>query len=64
MKERLDKILTERGLAESRARAIALIMAGQVTVNNRIITKAGTSVNTDADNHYKTELSLCEPGRV
>jgi 23S rRNA (cytidine1920-2'-O)/16S rRNA (cytidine1409-2'-O)-methyltransferase len=48
MKERLDKILTERGLAESRARALSLVMAGQVTVNGRVITKAGTPVNTDA----------------
>jgi 23S rRNA (cytidine1920-2'-O)/16S rRNA (cytidine1409-2'-O)-methyltransferase len=48
MKERLDKILTERGLAESRARALSLVMAGQVIVNNRVITKAGTPVNTDA----------------
>jgi 23S rRNA (cytidine1920-2'-O)/16S rRNA (cytidine1409-2'-O)-methyltransferase len=48
MKERLDKILTELGLAESRARALSLIMAGQVTVNNRVITKAGTPVNTDS----------------
>ena len=48
MKERLDKILTERGLAESRARALSLIMAGQVRVNDQVVTKAGTPVNTDA----------------
>ena len=48
MKERLDKILTERGLAESRARALSLIMAGQVRVNDLVVTKAGTPVNTDA----------------
>ncbi len=48
MKERLDKILTERGLAESRARALSLVMAGQVTVDGRVISKAGTPVNTDA----------------
>ncbi len=48
MKERLDKILTERGLAESRARALSLIMAGLVRVNDLVVTKAGTPVNTDA----------------
>lgn len=48
MKERLDKILTERGLAESRAKALSLIMAGQVTVDGRTVTKAGTPVKTDA----------------
>jgi 23S rRNA (cytidine1920-2'-O)/16S rRNA (cytidine1409-2'-O)-methyltransferase len=48
MKERLDKILTERGLIESRARALALVMAGQVIVDGKVITKAGTPVNSDA----------------
>jgi 23S rRNA (cytidine1920-2'-O)/16S rRNA (cytidine1409-2'-O)-methyltransferase len=48
MKERLDKILTERGLAESRTKALSLIMAGQVIVNEKVITKAGTPVNADA----------------
>jgi 23S rRNA (cytidine1920-2'-O)/16S rRNA (cytidine1409-2'-O)-methyltransferase len=49
MKERLDKIMTERGLAESRARAVSLIMAGRVRVNGRVSTKAGNPVSCDAE---------------
>src|SRR5262245_13425881 len=48
-KERLDVILVERGLAPSRERARALILAGQVTVAGRVVSKAGTTVAADAD---------------
>ncbi|RLE29270.1 MAG: TlyA family rRNA (cytidine-2'-O)-methyltransferase [Acidobacteria bacterium] len=44
-KRRLDIIVTERGLAPSRARAQALIMAGKVRVNNEVVSKAGTQVD-------------------
>jgi 23S rRNA (cytidine1920-2'-O)/16S rRNA (cytidine1409-2'-O)-methyltransferase len=47
-KVRLDALLVERGLAASRERARALILAGQVTVDGRAETKAGTGVNPDA----------------
>src|ERR1700704_5417468 len=47
-KIRLDVALVERGLAASRERARALIMAGQVTVDDRAISKAGTAVAADA----------------
>jgi 23S rRNA (cytidine1920-2'-O)/16S rRNA (cytidine1409-2'-O)-methyltransferase len=40
-KQRLDKLLLERGLAESRARAQALILAGQVLVDEQRIDKPG-----------------------
>ncbi len=40
-KERLDALLTARGLFESRARAQAAIMAGQVLVNEQKIDKPG-----------------------
>lgn len=40
-KERLDKLLPELGLAETRTKAQALIMAGKVRVNNQVITKSG-----------------------
>jgi 23S rRNA (cytidine1920-2'-O)/16S rRNA (cytidine1409-2'-O)-methyltransferase len=48
-KERLDIILVARGLAESRAKAQALIMAGEVLVGGREVTKAGTPVGEDAE---------------
>jgi len=47
-KERLDKILLSRGLAASRERARALILAGRVLVAEQVIDKAGTLVAEDA----------------
>jgi 23S rRNA (cytidine1920-2'-O)/16S rRNA (cytidine1409-2'-O)-methyltransferase len=44
----LDAALVERRLAASRERARALIMAGHVRVDDRVISKAGTSVAGDA----------------
>jgi 23S rRNA (cytidine1920-2'-O)/16S rRNA (cytidine1409-2'-O)-methyltransferase len=43
-KQRLDAILVDRGLAPSRERARALILAGQVTVDGRVVSKAGAPV--------------------
>lgn len=45
---RLDQLVVERGLAPSRERARALILAGQVTVDDRPVTKAGTAVDEAA----------------
>lgn len=47
-KIRLDVALVERGLAASRERARALIMAGHVRVDDRPVTKAGTAVGGHA----------------
>ncbi|MBY0503176.1 MAG: TlyA family RNA methyltransferase [Bryobacteraceae bacterium] len=44
-KSRLDVLLTARGLAPSREKAQALILAGQVLVNHQKILKAGHSVD-------------------
>ena len=46
---RLDALLVERGLAASRERARALILAGQVRVNGQPLTKAGAPVRPDAE---------------
>ena len=46
---RLDALLVERGLAASRERARALILAGNVRVNGQPAAKAGTAVAPDAD---------------
>ena len=47
-KVRLDVLLFERGLAESRAKAQALIMAGQVRVNGQTTLKAATTIEPDS----------------
>ncbi|MGB7556747.1 MAG: TlyA family RNA methyltransferase [Candidatus Korobacteraceae bacterium] len=47
MKSRLDKLLFQRGLAPSRERAQALILAGRVLVNEQKLEKAGTRVEED-----------------
>ena len=47
-KKRLDVLLVERGLAPSRERAQALLIAGQVHVNNQRAEKAGTQIAEDS----------------
>jgi 23S rRNA (cytidine1920-2'-O)/16S rRNA (cytidine1409-2'-O)-methyltransferase len=47
-KVRLDVLLVERGLAESRAKAQAMIMAGQVRVADQVTLKSGTAVSADS----------------
>ena len=47
-KVRLDVLLVERGLAESRAKAQALIMAGQVRVAGQTTLKPATAVSADS----------------
>lgn len=48
MKLRLDKLLVDRGLAASRERAQALILAGKVLVSDQKIEKAGAQVEAEA----------------
>jgi 23S rRNA (cytidine1920-2'-O)/16S rRNA (cytidine1409-2'-O)-methyltransferase len=45
---RLDKLVLERGLAPSRERAQALILAGRVLVNEQKVEKSGAGVEVDA----------------
>jgi 23S rRNA (cytidine1920-2'-O)/16S rRNA (cytidine1409-2'-O)-methyltransferase len=48
VKTRLDKLLVDRGLAPSRERAQALILAGKVLVNEQKIEKAGALIDSGA----------------
>lgn len=48
MSERIDVVLTQRGLAQSREKARALVMAGVVYVDGRRVDKAGTGVSEQA----------------
>ena len=52
---RLDAAVVARGLAASRERARGLILAGQVRVDGKVVSKAGTPV------HDTAEISLIEP---
>ncbi len=61
-KVRLDVLLTEKGLAETRSRAQALIMAGKVRVGDQLVTKAGTQVSTDADLAVEEDLPYVSRG--
>ena len=47
-RERLDVLVWQRGLAPSRAKARALILAGQIAVNGEKTTRAGTPVDLQA----------------
>ena len=48
MKTRLDKLLVERGLAPTRERAQAMVVAGRVLVNEQKVDKPGTAIGEDA----------------
>ena len=48
-KARLDKVLVDRGLVQSRERAKALVLAGKVEVGGIIVTKAGSMIAPDAE---------------
>ena len=56
-KQRLDVLLAERGLTESRQKAQALILAGKVRVNGLRVDKAGALVSTAA------QIELPDPGQ-
>ena len=53
-KVRLDMLLVERGMAESRAKAQALVMAGQVRVDGQVEIKASAQINPEA--HLDLEI--------
>ena len=54
-KRRIDSLLVERGLVESRAKAQALVMAGEVLVEGKAVTKSGTLVAEG------TAITIIEP---
>ena len=55
-KLRLDKLMVERGLAPSREKAQALIMAGQVVVGDHAVDKSGQQVPVDAEIRIKGDV--------
>jgi 23S rRNA (cytidine1920-2'-O)/16S rRNA (cytidine1409-2'-O)-methyltransferase len=61
-KIRLDLLLTEKGLVESRSKAQALIMAGKVTVDGRIVNKPGLPVFAEAQIAIQEDLPYVSRG--
>lgn len=61
-KERLDVLVVERGLAESRNRAQQLIRAGQVLVDGRVLDKPGMQVPADAGVCLQEQLPYVSRG--
>lgn len=49
MKQRLDKLMAARGLAQTRSEAESWIRLGRVKVNGKVVAKAGEFVAEDAD---------------
>ncbi len=54
-KQRIDRLLVERGLASSRHKAQALILAGEVLANDTPIEKAGEMVSEDISIRLRSE---------
>ncbi len=61
-KERIDKILVERGFAPTREKAQALVMAGYVYVDGKRITKAGEKINSEAHIEVKGRMKYVSRG--
>ncbi|MCX7794813.1 MAG: TlyA family RNA methyltransferase [Thermodesulfovibrionales bacterium] len=61
-KDRLDRVLVQRGLVSTRERAKALIMEGKVLVSGHICTKPGTLINSDTEIELKEEIPYVSRG--
>lgn len=61
-KERLDVLLAQHELVETRERAQALIIAGEVQVDGRVVTKPGTRVSSDAQITLRAPLPYVSRG--
>jgi 23S rRNA (cytidine1920-2'-O)/16S rRNA (cytidine1409-2'-O)-methyltransferase len=58
MKRRIDQLLMDRGLAESRHKAQALLLAGQVLVNEQKVEKPGQQVDSDCSIRILRQLQF------
>ncbi|MBU6229359.1 MAG: TlyA family RNA methyltransferase [Cyanobacteria bacterium REEB459] len=61
-KERLDRLLVERGLCESRQQAQRLIQAGAVQVDHRMVDKPGTVISPTASLQVKARSPFVSRG--
>lgn len=55
-KQRLDRLIVERGLAASREKAQAMILAGEVFLNGVAVTKAGQAIPAGAQIEVRSRL--------
>ena len=62
MKQRLDTLLVDRALCDSRQQAQRLIQAGEVRVDRQLIDKPGTEVNTSAEIQIKQKSPYVSRG--
>lgn len=63
-KQRLDNLLVTRGLAENKSKAQATIMAGEVTVAGKVITKPGSLVDENASLEIAEKLPYVSRGGI
>jgi 23S rRNA (cytidine1920-2'-O)/16S rRNA (cytidine1409-2'-O)-methyltransferase len=64
MKKRIDILLAEKGLAETRAKAQSLLMAGQVVVDGKKVDKAGTIVDENSEIEVKEKFPYVSRGAL
>src|ERR1043166_879815 len=62
-RERIDKLLVDRGLADSRAKAQALVMAGAVLVDEQLVRKSSEVFSPEAQIRIKEEATSRYVGR-
>jgi len=61
-KQRLDDLLVTRGLAENKSKARAMIMAGEVTIASKVISKPGSLVDENASLEIAEKLPYVSRG--
>jgi 23S rRNA (cytidine1920-2'-O)/16S rRNA (cytidine1409-2'-O)-methyltransferase len=64
MKQRLDKILLDKGYAETRSKALGLIMSGHILVNGKPVTKAGASIEESSVITLKNHMPYVSRGAL
>lgn len=64
MKQRLDRILMDKGYAETRSKALGLIMSGHILVNGKPVTKAGASIEEASEITLKQHMPYVSRGAL
>jgi len=64
MKQRLDRLLMDRGYAETRSKALGLIMSGHILVNGKPVTKAGASIEDSSEITLKKQMPYVSRGAL